>query len=102
MLVHCADAVGIAVVDEAGVIAHLGHLRNAAVDPRRNGLGMQAVEGRILRVVDLAHLHAQIAQQVGQVVATGAVERVHHHAQVGVAYGLYVHTLLEGVEIGGR
>ena len=60
------------------------------------------MEGRILCVVDLAHLHAQVAQQAGQVVAAGAVERVHHHAQVGGAYGLYVHALLEGVEVGGH
>ena len=63
---------------------------------------MQAVEGRVLGVVDLAHLHAQVAQQIGQVVATGAVKRVHHHAQVRVADGTHVDAPLESIEVGGH
>ena len=62
---------------------------------------MQAVEGGVLVVVDLADLHAQIAQQAGQVVAAGAVERVHHHAQAGSADGLRVHALLERGQVRG-
>ena len=102
VLVHRADAVGVAVVDEAGVKAQLGNLRDAAVDPGRNGLGVQTVERRVLGVVDLAYFHAQVAQQLRQIDAAGAVQRVHHHAQVGVADGLDVHALLQGGEVRGH
>ena len=101
-LVNRADAVSVAVVDEAGVVTQLGNLRDAAVDPGRNRLGVQSVERRILGVVDLAHFHAQIAQQLRQIDAACAVQRIHHHAQVGVADGLDVHALLQGGEVRGH
>ncbi len=66
------------------------------------GSGCRPSNVGILGVVDLAHLHAQVAQQARQVEAAGAVERVHHHAQVGVADGLDVHALLEGGEVRGH
>lgn len=80
--VASGNAVGVAVVDEQGIVAQLAHFREAFIDPGLNGLGMQPGEGGVFRVVDFHDFHTHVAQKVGQVVAAGAVKRIAHHARL--------------------
>ena len=97
--VASGNAVGVAIVDEQGIVAQLAHFREAFIDPGLNGLGMQPGKGGILRVVDFHDFHAHVAQKVGQVVAAGAVKRIAHHAQVGATDGLDIDQLAQGGQV---
>ena len=100
--VASGNAVGVAIVDEQGIVAQLAHFREAFIDPRLNGLGMQPGKGGVLRVVDFHDLHAHVAQKASQIVAAGAVKRIAHHAQVGAADGLDVDQLAQGGQVVGH
>ena len=102
VLVHRADAVSVAVVDEACVIAELFHLRQATVDPRLDRLRVQTVERGVFVVVDFADLYAHVAQDACQVMTARTVKRVDHHAQACLADGLDVHALLQGIQVRGN
>ena len=102
VLVAGPNAVGVAIVDEHRIVAEFAHFRQATIHPRRNRLGMQAVERGIGGVVDLAHLHPHVAQEAGQVAAPRSVERIDNHPQMGGTDGLCVHQVLERIQIGAH
>ncbi len=80
-----ADAIGVAVGGEAGVEVGVEHGALHLVDPRRDGLGVQAAEAGVGIGVDLDDLGAEAREYGGEVALAGAVERVDHDVEVGAA-----------------
>ena len=89
-LVHRAGPVGVAIEEQAEVVATGRDALEGLVDVRPDGLGVDAAEERVALLVDLRDPDPAASEQPGEPAGAGAVHRLDEDRQVG---------RLEGVEV---
>ena len=83
LLVGRARAVGVAVEEQAQVVAALGEHAQRLVDVRADGLRVDATEEGVPLAVDLRHPDPATGEQSRDPASAGAPHRLHEHVEVG-------------------
>ncbi len=90
LLVHGTGAVGVAVEQQAQVVAALADACQRLVDVWPDGLGIDAAEPGVALAVQLVDDDPATGQQAADPAGARAVQRVDQHAHVGSLEGLEV------------